>query len=401
MGDSERQGVKRINAIEQMKPKLPRALLWRDKNTMDEMLKEPFGGQLYHIFMSLSRSTRMRFSIAFHMIILNEVFYQCTRVTYEKAPDAQVRDYAADIKANVGGLQGPTRMVLTLMLYLLIVQSDKSEEVRIFIERLKQYHNKPGQYYLDLQAEECYLLSFPYENNNQGFFLIPEPCRAEDIEGMVIDWQEVTRGYSKQMIRDVLMLWHNSREQGIVLRMIEQAFHKRMLSLFDKKTEDDADDEYFRIYRESLKADEDEKPIDELCDEPAELNQKDSESIEEVKEKLARVEKKNSELETKILGLMSELNSRQPESKQERAFTLSMIVDYCKNCAELNQVKDIIHMLNIFLRKKGTDDEYALVDSIEECFKQRLGIGIAIKEAKIDVNSPGNIIAKEVKENGK
>jgi hypothetical protein len=104
-----------------MKPKLPRALLWRNKNTMDEMLKEPFGGQLYHMFMAMSRNMRMRFAFGMHLTILNEVFYQCTRVTYEKDPDAMVRNYSTDIKANVGGLQMTTRMVLMLMMYLMAV----------------------------------------------------------------------------------------------------------------------------------------------------------------------------------------------------------------------------------------------------------------------------------------
>lgn len=368
-----------------MKPKLPRALLWRDKNTMDEMLKEPFGGQLYHMFVSILRGTRMRFSIAYHMAILNEVFYQCIRVTYEKAPNARVRDYEADIKANVGGLQGPTQMVLTLMTYLLMAQSDKCEEVGLFIERLKQHFRNPKQYYLDLHAEECFLLSFPCENSGQGFFLIPEPCRADDLEGMVIDWEEVTRGYSKQMIREVLLLWQNSREQMKVLSMIEQDYHKRVLSLFDEEPKDVANDEFFKVYLKSLKTDND---IDEDCNRPEKCNGEDLE-LKDMEEKLARVERRNSELETENLGLKSELNNRRQESEQERAFTLQMIVNYCKNCAELHQVEGIINMLNRFLRKNGTNEEYDLVDSIEEVFINRR-YGNTFVEQQTVIPSVGN-----------
>lgn len=46
-------------------------------------------------------------------------------------------------------------------------------------------------------------------------------------------------------------------------------------------------------------------------------------------------------------------------------------MDYCKNCVQLGQVEGIIKMLNIFLRKNGTDEEYGLIDSIEEEFKNR------------------------------
>jgi hypothetical protein len=58
-------------------------------------------------------------------------------------------------------------------------------------------------------------------------------------------------------------------------------------------------------------------------------------------------------------------------SRRERAFTLKMIVDYCKNQVELRQVEGIIKMLNVFLRKDATDEEYELVDSIEKEFRQR------------------------------
>ena len=332
------------------------------------MLKEPFGGQLFHMFMTMSHNLRMRYSRAFHLPILNEVYYQCTRVVYERDPDAKVREYAADIKANVGGLQTTTRMVMTLMMYLLMAQSNRSLEVGTFLGRLKLYYKSPQQYYLALQEEEAYAEAFISTNNDEGFFLTPEPCNAEELEGMVIDWQEVTRGYSKQMIKEVLMLWHGLYEQKKVLAMIEESFQKRDLSLFKDEPEDVADDEFFRLYRDELGADEeDEGPVCEWCGEPLE----DSEAYIEMEEKLNRQEKRNSELETENISLRSELNNYRKVAEQERAFTLSMIVDDCKNRAELRQVEEIIKMLNVFLRKDGKDEEYDLVDSIEDHFAQK------------------------------
>ena len=355
-----------------MKPKLPRALLWKDKNTIDEILKEPFGGQLYHMLMAMSRNMSMPFALEMHLTILNEVFYQCTRVTYEKDPDAMVRNYSTDIKANVGGLQMTTRMVLMLMMYLLMAQSDRSDEVQTFIGRLRLYYKTPKQYDLDLHAEECFLSSFPYAKGDEGFFLIPEPCPADDLEGMVIDWQEVTRGYSKQMIRNVLLLWRNTREEKKVLGMIEQSFHKRALTLFKDDPEDVADDEFFSVYRSELGADnEDEGPVCESCGAPIVNRLEESESLTELELKLNLFEKRNAELETENVRLKSELNNHRQRSKRDRAFTLKMIVDYCKNQVELRQVEGIIKMLNVFLRNGAKDDEYELVDSIEEEFKKR------------------------------
>jgi hypothetical protein len=293
-------------------------------------------------------------------------------VTYEKDPDAMVRTYAADIKANVGGLQITTRMVLMLMMYLLMAQSNRSDEIGIFIGRLKLYYKVPRQYDLDLHAEECFLESFPYTNGDEGFLLTPEPCPADDLEGMVIDWQEVTRGYSKQMIRDVVILWHNCREQVKVLEMIEHSFRKRDLKLFKDTPEDVADDEFFSVYRNELGSDVvDEGPVCEFCGEPIGYCMEESETFAEMEKKLNRLEKRNSELETENVRLKSELNNHRQRSRRERAFTLKMIVDYSKNQVELRQVEGIIKMLNEFLRKDATDEEYELVDSIEKEFRKR------------------------------
>ena len=87
--------------------------------------------------------------------------------------------------------------------------------------------------------------------------------------------------------------------------------------------------------------------------------------------KLNLFEKRNAELETENVRLKSELNNHRQRSKRDRAFTLKMIVDYCKNQVELRQVEGIIKMLNVFLRNGAKDDEYELVDSIEEEFKKR------------------------------
>ena len=63
--------------------------------------------------------------------------------------------------------------------------------------------------------------------------------------------------------------------------------------------------------------------------------------------------------------------SDKQERGGERAFTLVEIVEYCKNCVSWEDTKSIVAMLNKLLRKDATEEDYALVDSIEEGFRQR------------------------------
>ncbi len=58
------------------------------------------------------------------------------------------------------------------------------------------------------------------------------------------------------------------------------------------------------------------------------------------------------------------------ESVDTRSFTLKELVDYCKNCVDWNDAKSIVAMLYKFIRN-GTDEEQALVDSIEKEFNNR------------------------------
>lgn len=375
-----------------MKPKLPRALLWRDKKSMDEMMKEPFCQQLLQMFMIACRSQKVRFSSFFYLPIMNEVYYQCTRVVYENDPYANVRNYISDINANLGGMKSTTRMVLSLMTYLLMAQSSRSDAVVEFMKKLNRFLLQPDLYYADMYADSSYLSSLLNANKDEGFFLIPEPCSADDLEGMVIDWQTVTRDFTKPMINEVLMLWRDSREQAKVLKNIEKAFNRRQMTMFEKEL-DLADTLFFIEHQNRLNNNEDDDSSSIICSEPEPEYEENSETYDELMTKVTNLEKRNAALETENQRLKSELNNRKQKSKQARAFTLSMIVDYCKNRVDFHQVEGIVGMLYKFLRSNGTDEEFKLVDDIEISYIKKSGVmhiyhadvavGIAEKDANV------------------
>ena len=83
--------------------------------------------------------------------------------------------------------------------------------------------------------------------------------------------------------------------------------------------------------------------------------------------KIARLENRITEMQTMIERLKSELNSQKSKEKQERSFTLGMILDYCENHTTQITGPTIIGMLNMFLRDAGnsTQAERDLVDKTE------------------------------------
>ncbi len=85
------------------------------------------------------------------------------------------------------------------------------------------------------------------------------------------------------------------------------------------------------------------------------------------KDELTRLKEQNQELRTKIVQKDSELNRQKNEKQQERAFSLSMILDYSLNHANQDNGLIIINMLNRFFRDLGnsTEEELRLVDEAE------------------------------------
>lgn len=345
-----------------MLPNLPREFLWKNIATMDEMLGDFPGEQLYRIYLILSKSAAMPYDGIRPLKILNEVFYQCTRMLYERVPRIELKDYAQDIKANLGSTRC-TKTVIMLMVYLLKMQSDQSDDVKRMISQLKDYFREPGQYYLDMDAEDLILESVVDNREMQSIFLTPTPCAAKDLYGIAIDWHDITQSFSQKAINEILLLWTDKHERLRVLQMIEHAFNYRTITLFEKPPTDMANEDFFARSKATLGLDDDREDGIMWFAAPAE-------DYREMKEKIALLEKRNASLESENQRLKSELNMTKKKERQERSFTLKMMVDYCKNKPSYEYVEHIVAMLYKFIRN-GTDEEQALVDSIDEEFVNR------------------------------
>ena len=109
-------------------------------------------------------------------------------------------------------------------------------------------------------------------------------------------------------------------------------------------------------------------------------------------------------IESLLSGLLKDADRLQSEQQTppaqqvhaEPTFTLSQIVENAKDCVEWEEARSIVWLLNRMLRRRGSRKDFELVDSIEQEFRNRRMMGIQVKNAEIEVKSPGNYIAHNI-----
>jgi len=229
-----------------MIPNLPRELLWRDKTDMSEFMSEELGNTVISAF-NFAKS-RIVISLGSKMMLrlYNEGFYLSTRVVYEHGAAANPESYKDMIIGDLGKKELAEHVIL-IMFMILTLQPDKSKEILLFTDKLqKQY----------LQDTPFKLLNwihkvFKPRKNKASFTLKPCPYPAYILKNFSIDWCQITQGFSKHVIIDMLDLWQENNERGKVLRLIEQAYTSCYLSK-EEKTVDTTDETFFaqqmRIY---------------------------------------------------------------------------------------------------------------------------------------------------------
>lgn len=223
-----------------MIPNLPRELLWRDKTDMTEFMSEELSNTVISVFNFAK--TRITISLGSEMMLnlYNEAFYLCTRFVYEHDAAANPKSYREMIIDDLGKKELAEHVIL-IMFMILMLQPDKSKDVLLFADKLqKQY----------LQDTPFKILNwihkvFKPRNNNASFTLKPCPYPADMLKNIYIDWCQITQGFSKHVIIDILDLWDDDIEKGKVIRLIEQAYTLCLPILKDEKLADRADKEFF------------------------------------------------------------------------------------------------------------------------------------------------------------
>ena len=221
-------------------PNLPRELLWTDRKDFSEFLSEDLSREVVsNIFIAKSRITK-KLGVATMLKLFNEAFYLSTRIVYENDAEVLPEDYMDIIIDDLGNKEWAEHVIL-IMFAVLTLQRDKSKEVLLFVDKLqKQYLPNTPFRLLNIVINKIFK-----KWKEKGYRLPPCPYPADMLQGINLDWGQITQGYSKHAIIGVLDLWNSDKEKGRVIRLIEQAYTSRLPESKDEELANRADKEFF------------------------------------------------------------------------------------------------------------------------------------------------------------
>ena len=267
--------------------------------------------------------------------------------------------YIADIKANLGWNYS-AELVMSIA-YQIISLIEKRE--RPFNKFFTNAINEKYFFCKYWKPFKHLFISLKKNNKTINYPFTPQPVPIADLGEFYFNWAEITHNFDLSCIEHVINLWIYNDEKSIAAEFILEGM--KSSSLPKKKIADIAQ---IKRFLESYMVDAEDWP------------QKVSEYTDPFYEsKIDQLESEKDRLEKIIQALESEnviLKSFSPKTKnkylrQERSFTLSLIVDYCKKRVEWTEAMYIVAMLNRLLRGDATEEECDIVDSIEKEFINR------------------------------
>jgi len=228
---------------------------------MEEFLREPINERLYDFYLEL-KNTRHHFGPDNSAVLLfNEIYYQLTRVEYERNLDFNLDDYTQEIEANTGKEHSIT-FVYKMFFAFLLLRQNNSNVARYFQDIIFFRYNKTWD-----ERTHRALGSIIAEDKKYQVELSPTPCDVNDLEAKDLHWDEITNIFNPSSIGEVLNLWPSKEEKIKVLRLIEASYKK--LSRKSVKVENvmnfiRASDFFHRMYAELRDNDETAVTIEDI-----------------------------------------------------------------------------------------------------------------------------------------
>ena len=203
-----------------MKPKLPRFMLWTDKTSMEEFLREPINKRLYYFYLDLNNIRCQIGPDNSALKLFNEIYYQLTRVEYEDNLNFKLDDYTQKIEDNIGK-EYSILFVYKMFFAFLILRENNSNVARLFQSYVYYKYNRTWD-----ERTNTALGSIIKEEKKYFVELRPHTCPIDSLEGEVPQWDEITNNFDPSSIKEMLNLWSSKEEKVSVLHMIEDEFKK-------------------------------------------------------------------------------------------------------------------------------------------------------------------------------
>ena len=120
---------------------LPRQMLWSDFKTIDRFYKiDPLNSQFHEVLKTIQISPFEEKKDDTN--VFNEVYYQMTRMSYERAMPSDLKRYVVDIRGNIGLSYG-VELVMTMLYFLMsLVDKNSRQFDSNLLKTIKEWYKK-------------------------------------------------------------------------------------------------------------------------------------------------------------------------------------------------------------------------------------------------------------------
>lgn len=349
-------------------------MLWTDFNTIDRFYNmEPLNTHFHEVLKTIQISPFEEKKD--DTKIFNEVYYQLTRMAYERAMPSDLHKYVVDIRGNIGLSYG-VELVMT-MLYFVMSLVDKNSRLfnSFLLITIKEWYKKSSYW----KPFNNLYKSLSKGKKKLGYTFAPNPVPVSELAKGYIAWQELTLNYDGATVLEIINLWENQDDKETLANMI--------LASVNFKTPKQQS-LYLEQVNTILK-----KGVFEKEDQTKE-NSEFENRLKELDSKVFILEREKTALQNKVNEQAAEnkrIKALLDKNKQDgaaRKFTLVEMVDYCKNNLTSEEAKEILIMLNKLLRTVGTSEDYSLLDKTENELKnKKFGDNISGNKNSVGDNS--------------
>lgn len=223
-----------------MIPNLPRELLWTDKKDISEFMSDKLGNDVVTAFSFAKARITTTLGTSSMLKLYNEAFYLSTRVVYERDAETCPEIYMKKILDDLENKE-LAEYVTLIMFMVLMLQSDKSDEVLQFADKFQKRYLPQMPFRIMKYVNKV----LKPRIKEIDFKLKPCPYPAEELKGLSIDWDIITQGFSKKIILEILDLWDCDNEKGKVIRLMERSYTSCVPELNNDELADIADNFFF------------------------------------------------------------------------------------------------------------------------------------------------------------
>lgn len=337
---------------------LPRQMLWSDFKTIDKFYKvEPLNKRFHEALKTIALSLFNEKKD--DTMVFNEVYYQLTRMAYERALPAALPKYEMDIRQGMGSNDG-VDLVMSMAYHLMsLVDKDSRLFNSFLLLTIKERYEKCSYWKP---------FSFLYTRLSKGkrrvsYNFTPRPVPAKELTEKYVHWQEITGDYNAGVLLEILSLWNGKEEKRLLFEMISSS-----VKFSTPKIQQTFYNQVEPIIRTHLFG------KDTTQEGSSELEKR----IKDLDSTVMLLKKENALFQSLIRDLEADnerMKSLLEDYKQNgsvRKFTFAEIVNYCKEDeVEWGEARLILNMLKDLLRENVTKEDYDMMDSVRAHFKNK------------------------------